>query len=262
MRAQLDPHRLHHGPYTLPSLRRGDRATCLYCDGDVVITSWSDGRISWPRCRRLDTRGGSGLLVDEELARAVRLESSLAIQRWWGVTEHTVWMWRQALGVERYNDGSARLRNDLNIELGRALKGKRLPPEQVERRRQTAKELGLRPVQRPGGRPWTAKELRLLGTMPDDELAARIGRTERAVRVMRLRHGIPVAKDRRRREHHVGGRTWTDSELALLGTVPDSELAARIGRTQGAIEVMRARLGVTTAKDRRAGRKMPSRRAR
>jgi hypothetical protein len=258
----INLHQLHHGPYTPPALRRGDRATCVYRDGDVVITSWSDGRISWPRCRRLDTRGGTGLLVDEELARAVRLESSLAIQHWWGVTESTVWKWRQALGVPWFNEGSTRLRNELNVELGAGLKGKRLPPEQVERRRRTAKELGLRPVQRPGGRPWTTKELGLLGTMTDDDLATEIGRTERAVRVMRLRQGIPVAKDRRRREHHTGSRTWTDSELALLGTVPDSELAARIGRTQGAIEVMRARRGIPTAKDRRAGRKMPSRRSR
>ena len=66
-------------------MRRGDRATCLYRDCDVVIRGWSDGRISWPRCRRLGARGGGlGLLVDEELARAVRLESSLAIQYWGG----------------------------------------------------------------------------------------------------------------------------------------------------------------------------------
>src|SRR5262249_22534224 len=75
-----NPDRLLHGPYTPPPLRRGDKATCLFRDGDVVITGWSDGPIPWPRCRRPGTHGGgSGLLVDEELARAVRLESSLAI---------------------------------------------------------------------------------------------------------------------------------------------------------------------------------------
>ena len=73
MKKRLDPHQLLHGPYTPPTLRRGDRATCLYRDGDVVITGWSDGRIPWPRCRWPETCGGSGLLVDEELARGIRL---------------------------------------------------------------------------------------------------------------------------------------------------------------------------------------------
>jgi hypothetical protein len=54
---------------------------------------------------------------------------------------------------------------------------------------------------RPGGRPWTAKELQLLGTVTDGELAARTDRTAGAVRVMRTRLGIPNAADRRRREH-------------------------------------------------------------
>jgi hypothetical protein len=190
MTQPLDSHQLHHGPYNPPALRCGDRATCLYRDGDVVITGWSDGRISWPQCRRLGARGGGlGLLVDEELERAVRLESSLAVQYWWGVTESTVWMWRQALGVERYNEGSARLHAALIAR-----------PEEIERRRRIAKELGLRPnPPHIGGRPWTVKELRLLGTMPDDELAERIGRTVEAVRSMRTRCRIATAKDRRRR---------------------------------------------------------------
>jgi hypothetical protein len=84
MRRRLRPEyaRLLHGPYTAPSLKRGDKATCLYRDGDVIITGWCDARISWPRCQLPGTRGGSGLLVDEELARAVRCESSMAIRYW------------------------------------------------------------------------------------------------------------------------------------------------------------------------------------
>ena len=54
---QLDPHQLHHGPYHPPALRRGDRATCLLRDGDVVIAGWSDARIPWPRCRRTPWEG-------------------------------------------------------------------------------------------------------------------------------------------------------------------------------------------------------------
>src|SRR6059058_1205517 len=104
-------HKLLHGPYTPPSLRKGDRATCLLRDGTVVITSWSDGRISWPRCRALGHRGGSGLLVEEELARAILHESAAALMYWWGVTCTTAWRWRLALGVEGRagTEGSRRL---------------------------------------------------------------------------------------------------------------------------------------------------------
>jgi hypothetical protein len=204
----IDPYQLLHGPYTPPSLRRGDKATCLFRDGDVVITGWSDGRISWPRCRRMDTRGGgSGLSVDEELARAIRLESSLALQYWFGVDEVSVCRWRKALGVERFNEGSAKLHTALNAEMAAGLKGTRRPADQVEQMRQTRKRLGLRPPPHPGGRPWTEAELALLGTLPDAELATQLGRTERAVVVMRLRRGIPSPEDRRRREHQEDGRT-------------------------------------------------------
>src|SRR5438105_3906799 len=105
-----DRHRLLHCPYHPPALRRGDLATCLLRDGEVVITGWSAARIAWPRCGALGTHGGgSGLLVDEELARAVRLEPAIAIRYWWGVSEWAVWHWRQVLGVPRFNEGSARL---------------------------------------------------------------------------------------------------------------------------------------------------------
>lgn len=83
--------KLLHGLYHPPALRRGDRAACLVLDGEVVITSWTDARISWPRCRAVGSRGGSGLLVDEELARAVRNESAVAIKFWWGVGRRWAW---------------------------------------------------------------------------------------------------------------------------------------------------------------------------
>jgi hypothetical protein len=43
--------------------------------------------------------------------------------------------------------------------------------------------------------------LALLGAVPDDELAGRMGRTEKAVVLMKIRRGIPSAEDRRRREN-------------------------------------------------------------
>jgi hypothetical protein len=91
--------------------RRSDRAFCLFRDCTVVVTGWTDAPIPWPRCRALDgTGGGSGVLVDEELARAVRRESAAAITHWWRVAECAVWRWRKALGVTRTNnEGSRRL---------------------------------------------------------------------------------------------------------------------------------------------------------
>ncbi|HKA56666.1 MAG TPA: hypothetical protein VKJ47_23725, partial [Candidatus Binatia bacterium] len=111
-------------------------------DADVLITGWSDGRSPWPRCQIPGQRGGSGLLVDEELARAVRSESALAVRSWWGTGATTVCNWRKALGVERFTEGSARLRQALNAELGAGLKGKRQPQEQVRRRVATKRQRG------------------------------------------------------------------------------------------------------------------------
>jgi hypothetical protein len=113
----------------------------------------------------------------------------------------TVWEWRKALGVKRFNEGSARLQLEGNRRKGARLRGKRLPAEQVERRRQRAIALNLGRHLQAGhhGPWWTAKELALLGTRPDDEVADRVGRTVGAVREMRTRLGIPTALDRRRR---------------------------------------------------------------
>ena len=103
--------RLLHGPYAPPPLRKGDRAHCLLRDCTVVITSWTAARISWPRCRALNgPGGGSGILLDGELARVVRQESAAAVCFWWRVSEGVVWRWRKALGVGlKDNEGTRRL---------------------------------------------------------------------------------------------------------------------------------------------------------
>jgi hypothetical protein len=101
--------KLLYGPYEPPALQRGDCATCER-RGDVVITSISAGRIAWPRCRGIESRGGSGLLLAGDLVRAVRSESAAAIAYWWGVTRTVVIRWQKALdGNRRNNDGTKRL---------------------------------------------------------------------------------------------------------------------------------------------------------
>jgi hypothetical protein len=76
------------------------------------------------------------------------------------------------------------------VEKGAAvLRGVNLPAEQCERRRQTALDVNLGQHLRPGshGPHWAADELALLGTMPDEQVAAETGRTIGAVKVMRGR---------------------------------------------------------------------------
>src|SRR5262249_47055053 len=128
-------------------------------------------------------------------------ESSRAIQHWWGVNGETVWRWRKALGVEgpAGTEGSRRLIQAVAEAGGAVLRGKKRPPDQVERQRQTRRALGLRPTGRWKGREWTKAQLRLLGKVPDAELAERFGRTKNAVRLKRERLGLAKMEDRRRR---------------------------------------------------------------
>jgi hypothetical protein len=178
--------RLLHGPYQTPALRRGDRAFCLYRECDVIITSWTAARLSWPRCRPVDVpRSHPSLLVDEELARAVRNESAAAVGFWWGVCGKVVWSWRRALSVTRTNnEGSQRLIRAASELAAKETRGKPLPADQVERRRRTAIELGLGRALKPGyhGPWWTEAETAMLGQVSDEEIARQTGRTVNAVR--------------------------------------------------------------------------------
>jgi hypothetical protein len=64
---------------------------------------------------------------------------------------------------------------------------------------------------------------------------------------------IQHAHDGFQREHG-----WTAAEPALLGTVPDEDVAARIGRPVNAVRIKRTRLGIATAHDRRRRRQQRS----
>src|SRR2546430_13987534 len=88
-----------------------------------------------------------------------------------------------------------------------------------------------------GSPDWTVQEQALLGTMPDGELAKKLGRTFMAVRVRRNRLRRPNF------EAHPFKR-WTPEEEALLGTMRDSELAKKLGRTFVAVIVRRDRLRI------------------
>jgi hypothetical protein len=38
---------------------------------------------------------------------------------------------------------------------------------------------------------------------------------------------------------------WTEEEVALLGTAPDAEVAAQLGRTAEGVVIKRRKLGIT-----------------
>jgi hypothetical protein len=187
---------LLHGPYTAPALRRGDRADCLVRDRMVVVTTYSDAPISWPRgYAPSGTYGrGTGLIVDEELARAVRCESALAVSYWWGVSTTTVVKWRKALEVNRRNnEGSQLLIHAATAQAREAALEVGVTGEERERRSRQATGMQLWRFGPPVtcGRPWPPEHIALLGTTPDPEVARRTGHTLNAVRLKRRGLGVP-----------------------------------------------------------------------
>jgi hypothetical protein len=231
-----DRARLLHGPYQTPALRVGDRATCLYRDCDVIVTSWTDAPISWPRCKRAG--GGKGhpsVLVDGELERAIRTEAAVAVRYWWGVSIGLVHDWRTALGVKRMENPGSRCLTLAASDKGAAvLRGAQLPAEQVERRRQTALELNLGRNLVPGyhGPWWTEDEVALLGKIPDQEVVKRTGRPWQAVRKKREALGIPNSFAR---PGAYGSPPWTAEEDRIVLRLPPAQAALRTGRTISAI---------------------------
>jgi hypothetical protein len=132
-----------------------------------------------------------GLLVTEELVRAIRRESSTVIQYWFGVTATTVWHWRKACGVTCWGtEGSRRLHQAVSENAAAQLRGKKRALAAIEKQIQTCAERRHKPPQKRWAQNgWQQWQLDLLGTASDAELAARFGRTVIAVRVMRNRMG-------------------------------------------------------------------------
>ena len=139
------------------------------------------------------------MLVDDELLRAIRTESALALKYWFGVGSRAVWNWRKAFGVVKWGtEGSRRLLNALSEAGAEVTRGRRLSSKQVEQRRLRSIKLNLGRYLKPGyhGRWWSKREIGLLGKLPDEKVAKRIGRPVNGVRLMRTLLGIPSANGR------------------------------------------------------------------
>jgi hypothetical protein len=84
---------------------------------------------------------------------------------------------------------------------------------------------------------WEKWEDELLGTVLDQELARRLGRTFIAVRARRISKRIPPVIDPK-----TEALRWKPHEPALLGTLPDRETTKRLGRSYSAVLSMRLKL--------------------
>lgn len=93
------------GPYHAPRCQRGDWLDDEV-DGRTEVGGFTDAPIPWPRRKKT---GRPSLILCDDLATAIKIESVEAICHYWGVGPTKVWQWRQALGVDRVTDGTRQL---------------------------------------------------------------------------------------------------------------------------------------------------------
>jgi hypothetical protein len=210
-----------HGTYRMPQFRIGAKVTCQV-RGELRIVGMTDAGMPWP----LGTvgRATKSLVVYRDLARAIRRESVSAICHWLGAHPVTVWKWRKALGVPEWNHGTRKLweanfragshlngvnagiakaRNPIRrAKLAAAHRGKRRPPEVVEKarrphigakrsaqsRRKMREAWKRRGKPKPAGGPWKSWEDDLIKTVSMSEVMRWTGRTRSAVEWRRRMH--------------------------------------------------------------------------
>lgn len=185
------------GTYITPRVRHGRRVWCEYRAKWCRVTSFTAAPIPWPRVAPLKQKGGSGLWVNATLERAIRTESAVALKHWFGVTQSCSRSWRIWAGVEGRSASSTpgtrrevKKAADLGAEV---VRGTELSDEACDVRSANSKRLNLirfgHAKRWPNG--WTTEMDAMLGTMPDEELAKRLGKSRAAVRSRRSKRGIP-----------------------------------------------------------------------
>jgi len=182
--------------YVSPKVRLGERVICLYRDAECRITSWSNARISWPRCQPIGQRGGSGLWVNLVLERAILTESFVSLRYWFGASKSVVQNWRAWADVKGHatTPGSKLAQRSASEAGASAVRGLQLSDEACDLRAKFAKEKDLARFmkdKRWASKGWTIEQEAMLGTMPDAAVAELIGRSENAVRQRRERRRIP-----------------------------------------------------------------------
>jgi hypothetical protein len=199
--ADDDRYRLIDGPYYPPRTARGHFLVCEF-RGKVKVGGYSNAPIPWPRIwnRR-------SLVMCGDLVRALKTESRYAISYYWGLSLASVSAYRTQLSVLRMNPGTSRLIYELVLpashtpearaKLSAAKEGKPSTESRSDRERlrciqrqpkpekfkRKMREYMRRRFDTIGPYPrWTRRELAMIGTMPDREVARRINRSLSAVR--------------------------------------------------------------------------------
>jgi transposase-like protein len=79
---------------------------CEALGREVVVGGMHDSPIPWPYRYQ---QGPHSLILCGDLVRAVQAESEKAVAHHWGVSPSTVYLWRKALGVGKWTEGTTRL---------------------------------------------------------------------------------------------------------------------------------------------------------
>jgi hypothetical protein len=194
------------GKYRTPRVRVGRIVRCEI-RGEVEVASFTDAPIPWPKCR---TARRHAIILYGDLARTVRQESEQAVAHWWGIDIQTVWKWRKALDVGATTSGTSRLRSDYTKEpwAVEALAAAQAKADDPERREKIA--AAKRGKARP---PHVIEAMRegRTGTPQSDEARQKMSEAHKA-------RGTRPPK---------AGRPGEPEEVALLGTMPDAEVASR-----------------------------------
>ena len=177
---------LLHGPYRTPDIRVGDSVWCEFRQAEVVVKSISAGPIPWPAVPHSNV---DSQIVCGDLARAIRMESSKAVQAWWNVPDHRVSKWRTALGVTLNSEGTRQQRRASRqlVYLARQKESWVLQPRPFAAERQKRRK-----ADSPIRRNWTREEEKLLGTMSDSQLGRQIGCSTNSVWRRRRELAIPA----------------------------------------------------------------------
>lgn len=89
-----------------------------------------------------------------------------------------------------------------------------------------------------------AELIGLLGTCSDRSLGARFGTSGATIRILRERHGIDMYRGEELKDEKEKWEQHRDEAMALLGKVPDTELARRFGGFVCRYSYLRRKAGI------------------